>query len=42
MDQSFFMERAMGKSYSLWSQIRDRVLLEYPAGLEEWNYPGKK
>ncbi len=36
------LETALGERYLLWEEIRKRVLQEYPAGKEEWNFPGKK
>lgn len=36
------LQEALGESYVLWKTIRDRVFEEYPAGKEEWNFPGKK
>lgn len=33
---------ALGTSYELWTQIEKFVMEQYPAGLAEWNYPGKK
>jgi len=53
MDHSVFMDKArspspedlkreLGSKYDLWLEIRDHVLLKYPAGKEEWNFPGKK
>jgi hypothetical protein len=33
---------ALGTSYELWTQIEKIVMGKYPAGLSEWNYPGKK
>jgi hypothetical protein len=35
------LEKVLGESYFLWDAIRKRVLKEYPAGIEEWNFPGK-
>jgi len=32
----------LGQTYQLWLEIRKMVLEKYPAGKEEWNYPGKK
>jgi hypothetical protein len=29
-------------TYELWKRIQELVLLKYPDGLAEWNYPGKK
>lgn len=32
----------LGATYALWHQIQEFVLHQYPEGLKEWNYPGKK
>ncbi len=32
----------LGTTYALWHQIQGIVLDQYPKGLKEWNYPGKK
>ena len=32
----------LGLKHMLWKQIYDLVLLKYPNGLAEWNFPGKK
>ena len=32
----------LGTTYALWHQIQEFVLEQYPKGLKEWNYPGKK
>ena len=32
----------LGATYTLWHQIQDFVLDQYPEGIKEWNYPGKK
>ena len=32
----------IGATYALWHQIQEFVLDQYPEGIEEWNYPGKK
>ena len=32
----------LGTTYALWHQIQEIVLDQYPKGLKEWNYPGKK
>ncbi len=32
----------LGASYALWQQIQEFVLDQYPTGIKEWNYPGKK
>lgn len=53
MEHSFFMDKsktptdedlqaALGDTYNLWMEIRDRVMQVYPKGIEEWNFPGKK
>ena len=52
MEQSIFMDKAsiptgedlrqaLGNKYELWMEIREHVLQKYPAGKEEWNFPGK-
>jgi len=52
-DISVFMDKAVlptkkevkiniDPSYPLWEEIENYVLKEYPNGLAEWNYPGKK
>lgn len=53
MDHSIFMDKsqmpsnedlglALGDKFELWMEIRDAVLQQYPGGVEEWNFPGKK
>ena len=32
----------LGETVALWETIRQFVLEKYPAGMEEWNYPGVK
>ncbi len=32
----------IGATYALWHQIQEFVFDQYPEGIEEWNYPGKK
>ena len=32
----------LGATYYLWKQLEKFVLEQYPNGLKEWNYPGKK
>ena len=32
----------LGATYTLWHQIQAFVLDQYPAGIKEWNFPGKK
>jgi len=32
----------LGTTYALWHQIQEFILDQYPKGLKEWNYPGKK
>lgn len=52
-DISVFMDKAviptdkdldekLDSSYKLWIQIKSMVMEMYPAGLAEWNFPGKK
>lgn len=36
------LDGKIGKTYSLWMQIREFVYQKYPNGVEDWNYPGKK
>lgn len=36
------LRRVLGGKYSLWMEIRNRVINQYPEGKEEWNFPGKK
>ena len=33
---------ALGASQPLWQEITDLVFRKYPAGVESWNFPGKK
>lgn len=32
----------LGSNYNLWQQVHALVLIKYPKGLSEWNYPGEK
>lgn len=32
----------LGSTYTMWAQLQEFVLSKYPAGLSEWNFPGKK
>lgn len=32
----------LGTTYSIWMQIREYVYQQYPNGVEDWNFPGKK
>lgn len=32
----------LGETYELWQQSLQYILQEYPEGIEEWNFPGKK
>jgi len=32
----------LASSYALWQHIYDFVFRQYPKGVAEWNYPGKK
>jgi len=52
-DISVFMDKAsvpnqqelkahLRESSALWEEIEDYVMKQYPKGLAEWNYPGKK
>ena len=36
------LEKALGESFSLWQDLKDHVMQVYPAGKQEWNFPGKK
>ena len=36
------LARVLGETVALWETIRQFVLEKYPAGTEEWNYPGAK
>jgi hypothetical protein len=53
MDASVFMDKAkaptdkdlvtaLGATYGLWTALKNFVLEKYPAGIAEWNCPGKK
>ena len=53
MESSIFMDKsviptdkdlrqAIGAIYPFWKRIRDQVFEQYPAGAEEWHFPGKK
>ena len=35
------LKRALGKSYRLWSQLKDFVREQYPGVTEEWGFSGK-
>ncbi len=52
-DISVFMEKSevptdekvaekLGTKYGLWEALRNHVMEIYPAGKQEWNFPGKK
>ena len=52
-DTSIFQDKAMmpterdlrdslGNTFDLWIRIRDFVMEQYPKGMGEWNFPGKK
>jgi hypothetical protein len=52
-DASVFLEKAnvptdeqvaekLGAKYDLWVALKDHVMAIYPAGKQEWNFPGKK
>jgi hypothetical protein len=32
----------LGATFPLWNRLSDYVMEKYPAGLKEWNFPGKK
>lgn len=32
----------LGETFSLWQELKDYVMEVYPAGKQEWNFPGKK
>ena len=32
----------LGATFDLWNQIQNFVLIKYPKGIPEWNYPGEK
>lgn len=32
----------LGATFDLWKQIQNFVLIKYPKGIPEWNYPGEK
>ncbi len=32
----------LGATFDLWNQIQYFVLIKYPKGIPEWNYPGEK
>lgn len=32
----------LGTTFDLWKQIQNFVLIKYPKGIPEWNYPGEK
>ena len=36
------LQKTLDQSHLLWKEVRDKVLEKYPAGKEEWNFPGKK
>ena len=36
------LEENLGCSYEIWKQIHDFVFEQYPNGIAEWNFPGKK
>lgn len=33
--------RTLKTTFTLWEDMRDFILGEYPGGVEDWNYPGK-
>lgn len=53
MDISFFQDKmtepsgdnlkeAVAGTYPLWKELHEFVIQQYPKGIEEWKYPGKK
>ncbi len=36
------LSEKLGPTYHLWKRIEEDVLKNYPNGLAEWNFPGKK
>jgi hypothetical protein len=53
MDQSIFMDKAIipnemelkkaiGDTFTFWTEISDLVMMKYPKAKTEWSYPGKK
>ncbi len=36
------LQKALGKTYDIWSSIREYTLKNYPKAVEEWNLPGAK
>jgi len=36
------LQENLASTYALWQRICDVVMSQYPAGLAQWNYPGKK
>ena len=53
VDQSYFMDKSnkpgeddlrecLGSTFSLWTRISYYVYEQYPKGVSEWNFPGKK
>lgn len=39
---SELLAEKLGSTYKIWIQIENYVMDKYPAGLQEWYYPGKK
>ena len=36
------LDKALGKTASLWKEIKTYVYTQYPAAIEQWNFPGNK
>ena len=36
------VKKAIANTYPLWEELHDFVIQQYPKGIEEWKYPGKK
>jgi hypothetical protein len=36
------LQDVLGPTFELWEQVCAFVLMQYPAGFEEWNFPGLK
>ncbi len=36
------LQKVLGETFSLWNEIRDFTLKNYPKAIEEWSFPGAK
>lgn len=36
------LQQALGGNFIYWDRIQKMVMAQYPKGVAEWNYPGKK